>query len=284
MWGPTVQNIQKMGCSGWGGGVRAWIPICSAPISCQAFPQNWGAAEFEILIFLTWFNTFFLFIRLVNLQCICACVHACVKACWAAQLRSPGAIGGAQGSLYCETLGTLLLPRCWCWASVHQVHGGDRGTGGCFERITPGSRLTSLSLEALLPRSELNTHLKEKETQPGCVSVTALQSAGNSDVGWVSHLHTLFAKLGSSTYCFSFSEAPSMVMKKMLIPDSLANLDASSTLSVGQPSTITTATLGAPPLFPLDLEKNFWVTKEMARPGRKRKLVLGVIMELIIAA
>ena len=75
-----------------------------------------------------------------------------------------------------------------------------------------------------------------------------------------------------------------MVMKKMLIPDSLANLEASSTLSVGQPSTITTATLGAPPLFPLTLEKKFLVTKEMARPGRKRKLILGVIMEQIRAA
>lgn len=78
--------------------------------------------------------------------------------------------------------------------------------------------------------------------------------------GSLGQFPTLFEKLGSVTYCFSFSVAPSTVMKKMLIPDSLANLEASSTLSVGQPSTITMATLGALPLFPLALEKKFLVT------------------------
>lgn len=75
-----------------------------------------------------------------------------------------------------------------------------------------------------------------------------------------------------------------MVMKKMLIPDSLASFEVSSTLSVGQPSSTTTATLGTPRLFPLALEKKFLVTKEMARPEKKKqkqklehRVLIGII-------
>ena len=62
--------------------------------------------------------------------------------------------------------------------------------GHCFERVTPGSRLTSLSLEALLPRNELNIHLKNTGDTAWMVA-TAVQSVGHSYTGWVSHLHTL---------------------------------------------------------------------------------------------
>lgn len=68
---------------------------------------------------------------------------------------------------------------------------------------------------------------------------------------WQQQQPTLSTKLASTRFCFSLSSGPSMVTKKMLMPDSLASRDASSTLSVGHPSTSTTATLGAPPRFPL---------------------------------
>lgn len=60
----------------------------------------------------------------------------------------------------------------------------------------------------------------------------------------------------------------------MLMPDSRASLAASSTRSEGQPSTSTTATLGAPLRFPLALEKKLLVTKEMARPAGRGTAVL----------
>lgn len=58
----------------------------------------------------------------------------------------------------------------------------------------------------------------------------------------------------------------------MLIPDSLASLEASSTRSVGQPSTITTTTLGAPPRFPLASKKKFLLTNESAFPAIEEEL------------
>lgn len=73
-------------------------------------------------------------------------------------------------------------------------------------------------------------------------------------------------------FCFSLSAAASIVTKKMLIPDSLASLEASSTRSVGQPSTITTTTLGAPPRFPFASKKKFLLTKESAFPGIKEAM------------
>lgn len=88
---------------------------------------------------------------------------------------------------------------------------------------------------------------------------------------WIPILITLSTKFGSTTFCFSFSSGPSMVTKKTLMPDSLASREASSTLSVGHPSTSTMATLGAPPLFPLESSKKCLLTKESAFPRRDMK-------------
>lgn len=88
----------------------------------------------------------------------------------------------------------------------------------------------------------------------------------------LSPLSTLSTKFGSITFCFSFWAAASTVTKKMLIPDSLASLEASSTRSVGQPSTITTTTLGAPPRFPLASKKKFLLTNESAFPAIEEEL------------
>lgn len=88
----------------------------------------------------------------------------------------------------------------------------------------------------------------------------------------LSPLSTLSTKFGSITFCFSLWAAASTVTKKMLIPDSLASLEASSTRSVGQPSTITTTTLGAPPRFPLASKKKFLLTNESAFPAIEEEL------------
>lgn len=87
-----------------------------------------------------------------------------------------------------------------------------------------------------------------------------------------SPVSTLSTKLGSITFCFSISVAASTVTKKMLIPDSLASLEASSTWSVGHPSTTTTTTFGAPPRFPLASKKKFLLTNESAFPGIKEEM------------
>lgn len=87
-----------------------------------------------------------------------------------------------------------------------------------------------------------------------------------------SSVSTLSTKSGSITFCLSLSAAASIVTKKMLIPDSLASLEASSTRSVGHPSTITTTTLGAPPRFPLVSKKKFLLTNASAFPGIKEEM------------
>lgn len=88
----------------------------------------------------------------------------------------------------------------------------------------------------------------------------------------LSPLSTLSTKFGSITFCFSLWAAASTVTKKMLIPDSLASLEASSTRSVGHPSTITTTTFGAPPRFPLASKKKFLLTNESAFPVIEEEL------------
>ena len=63
----------------------------------------------------------------------------------------------AWGSLYWR-LGDTASPEGLLLASVHQV-----GVGSCSERVSLGSRLTSPSLEAPLPRRELNPSSKVGE-------------------------------------------------------------------------------------------------------------------------
>lgn len=106
---------------------------------------------------------------------MCPCVCSC-EGSLGCLVEVPWAVGGAQERLHVRPWGQFSSQGANAGLSS-QVH-----LEFCFEKVILGPRLTSPSLGALLPRSELNAHLRNEN--PALMAVNSFAQSRES-LRWV---------------------------------------------------------------------------------------------------